>query len=344
MVLLIRDQDIREVEISAEEIIEAVEDAYHQEGMGVAEDTPRIEIKIKGKELPHIAPGTTSVGQGMAYLKGSKAFVISHSYHFSRHKYVSHILDPEDGETLAIVVRGRELSGSKRGELNTGSLRTGAAAAIGAKYLARKDVNSVGVLGTGRIGRASLVCLSKVRDFDKAYVHSGKRRNDEFAHDMGFTLGVDVIAADDAMRVVRESDILITATYATEPIVRGKWLKEGVHISGMGADGPLKCELDLDTISRMDKIVIDSEKCLSIGEISNAIESGVLRADGIHGKISEVVAGAKSGRENPNEITLFESDGTHIQSASVVWLIYEKIKQAGLGIETSDLSSFFLYP
>ena len=344
MVLLIRDEDINAIEIKPEEVIEAVEDAYSQEGRGHAFETPRLEIRVKGRHLPHIAPGTTSVGQGMAYLEESKALVISHAYHFSYHKYVSQIMDPENGETLALMMRGRGAFGVKEKKAGSGGFRTGAAAAIGAKYLARENVDAVGVIGTGRVGRASLICLQKVRDFNKVYSHSGTRRDDEFAREMEKALGVDVIACDSPETVVRKAEILITATYATEPIVKGEWLNEGLHISGMGADDTLKAELDVNAIRRMDKIVIDSDKCLTIGEIALPMKMGAIGPENIHGKIGEVVIGTKPGREGPEEITLFESDGTHIQSASVAWLTYNKVKEAGLGVDISKLASFFINP
>ena len=344
MVLLIGDRDIDEISITPEEVIEVVEDAYRQEGAGKAFETPRLEIRIKGRHLPHIAPGTTSVGQGIAYLMESKALVVSHAYHFAWNKYVSQILDPDTGETLALIRRGREVLGVKSNKIDSGGLRTGAAAAIGAKYLAKDSVDAVGVIGTGRVGRASLVCLQKVREFDKVFAHSGRRRDEEFAADMERALGVDVAVCDSPETVVRGSEILVTATYATEPIVKGEWLCEGMHISGMGADDTLKAELDANAIGRMDKIVIDSEKCLTIGEIAEPIKKGIISPESIHGKIGEVVNGSKPGRENPDEITFFESDGTHIQSASVAWLIYRKVKEAGLGVDTSKLASFFVNP
>jgi ornithine cyclodeaminase/alanine dehydrogenase-like protein (mu-crystallin family) len=344
MVLLIRDEDIKAAEITPRQVIEAVENAYRQDGMGLAFESPRFEIQIKGRHLPHIAPGTTSVRQGMAYLEGSKAFVIFQGYSFSWHKSVSHIIDPDDGETLAMILRTRKPFGVKTKELNRGGYRTGAAAAIGAKYLANESVDAVGVIGTGRVGRACLVCMDKVREFEKVYAHSGTRRDDEFSQDMSALLGIDVIASESPEEVVRNSNLLITATYATEPVVKGEWLREGTHISGMGADGPLKAELDATTVKRANKIVIDSQKCLSIGEIARPMEKGIISLDDIHGKIGEVVAGVKPGRERPEEITIFESDGTNIQSAAVVWLIYNKVKEAGLGIETSERSPFFINP
>jgi ornithine cyclodeaminase/alanine dehydrogenase-like protein (mu-crystallin family) len=343
MVLLIEESDIAKIELAPAEVIAAVESAYRQDGLGQAEETPRLEIKIKGKHLPHIAPGTTSVGQGMAYLEGSKIFVVSHAYHFDFHKYISQILDPETGETLAVIKRSRGALGSRPGKIDSGGLRTGAAAAIGVKHMGRESVEAVGVIGTGRIGRASLACVAEVRDFDVVYSHSGRRRDEEFARVIGEIIGVDVVACDTPEEVVRGSDVLVTATYAQEPVVRGEWLREGAHISGMGADGPMKAEMDVEVFRRATRVAVDSEKCLSIGEIASSLEAGTLDREDIM-RIGEVVAGVRPGREDDSEITVFESDGTHIQSAAVVQLIYEKAVELGLGVETSNISSFFVNP
>jgi ornithine cyclodeaminase/alanine dehydrogenase-like protein (mu-crystallin family) len=343
MVFLIEESDIAQIELAPAEVIAAVESAYRQDGLGQAEETPRLEIKIKGKHLPHIAPGTTSVGQGIAYLEGSKIFVVSHAYHFDFHKYISQILDPETGETLAVIKRSRGALGSKPGKIDSGGLRTGAAAAIGVKHMGRESVEAVGVIGTGRIGRASLACVAEVRDFDVVYSHSGRRRDEEFARVIGEIIGVDVVACDTPEEVVRSSDVLVTATYAQEPVVRGEWLREGAHISGMGADGPMKAEMDVEVFRRATRVAVDSEKCLSIGEIASSLEAGTLDREDIM-RIGEVVAGVRPGREDDSEITVFESDGTHIQSAAVVQLIYEKAVELGLGVETSNISSFFVNP
>ena len=167
MVLLINQSDIAQIELTPQEVIEVVESAYRQDGLGLAEETPRLEIQIKGKHLPHIAPGTTSVGQGMAYLEESKVFIISYTFHFDFHKYISQILDPETGQTLAIIKRTRGAFGTRPKGLDSGMYRTGAAAAIGAKYMANKDIEAVGIIGTGRIGRGSLACLAEELKFDK---------------------------------------------------------------------------------------------------------------------------------------------------------------------------------
>ena len=344
MVLLIEDKDINQIEFTPEDFIEVVEDCYRQDGMGLAQDTPRMEIKIKGKDLPHIAPGTTSIGQGMAYLERSGILVISQTYHFDFHKYISHIIDPETGKSLAIVKRGRTPFGQKTSGINTGGLRTGAAAAIGAKYLAKENVDAVGVVGTGRIGQASLLCTSKVRDFDTVYAHSGRKRDEEFAQTMGKTMGVEIVPTDTVKEIAEKSQLILTSTYAQQPVLLGEWLSEGTHISGMGADGPLKAEIGPKAFQRASKIYIDGIKCLSIGEIARPISEGLIKYSDITGRIGELVAGKKPGRVSDNEITIFESDGTHMQSAAVVGLIYRRVMEAGLGQEIYEASGFYLNP
>ncbi len=343
-VLLIRDVDVKQAEISVEEVIAAVEDAYRQDGLGHAQDTPRREVRVKGKDLPHIAPGTESVGQGLSFLEDSKVVVISHAFHFSWHRYITEILDSVSGETLAIILRDAAPFGTKPSTVTPGDLRTGSAAAIGAKYLARKDITEVGLVGTGRVGRASLLCLSKVLDFDKAWIHSGRKRDESFADEMSRIIGKDIQPAESIRVAVERSDVLITATYSTTPIIRGSWIKPGTHISGMGSDDSLKAELDPDTFRKASKIVIDGEKALTIGEVTSAMNLGAIKPQGIYGKIGELVAGRKVGRESNEEITVFISDGTNIQSAGVSLLTYRKVKKLGLGLEFSSLERFFYNP
>ncbi len=344
MVLLIDPSDIAQLDLNPREVIDVVESAYRQDGKGLAEETPRFEIKIKGNDLPHIAPGTTSVGQGMAYLEESKVFILSYTFHFDFHKYISQIIDPETGKTLAIIKRTRGAFGTKPNQIDSGMLRTGAAAAIGAKYMANKDIEAVGVIGTGRTGRGSLACLAEELKFDKVYTHSGRKRDDAFTEIMSEHVEAEIIALDSVKEVMEKSNVLVTGTYTQKAVVKGKWLRDGTHISGMGADGPKKAEMDTEVFRKAARIVVDSDKCFSIGEVAKSLESGAINMNDIQGRIGHVVAGKITGRDNPEDITIFESDGTHIQSGAVVHLIYEKAKKMGLGKEMDDVSDFFVNP
>jgi alanine dehydrogenase len=343
MTLLINDEDVRKA-VTPEDVIEAVENVYRQHGLGKAQDTPRIEVRMKGRDLPHLAPGTTSVGQGLSYLGEQNRVVISHSFHFHEKEvtaktfppiriapYVTHVIDPDGGKTLAII------------QSPYGSwMRTSAGGAVGAKYLARKNSTVAGIIGTGLQGKGQLLFLTKVRNITKAYVHSGRRKDVGYAREMGSRLGIDIVPTDSVEEVVKNSDILVTATRATQPLVHGEWVKNGIHINSIGADDPHKVELDTATLKKASKVIVDSERAPSwIGQIILAIKQGALKPDEIHW-IGQVVAGLKPGREHDEEITVFSCEGTNMQSAGVAVKIYEKVKEAGLGIETSTLSTYFL--
>jgi len=343
MTLLIRDEDVKEA-VTPEDVIDALENVYRQHGLGRVQDTPRREVRMKGKNLPHLAPGTTSVGQGLSYLEEKNKVVISHAFHLRDGEvtvsslppvtippYLIHIIDPDEGKTVAIIQSSY-----------ASWMRTGAGGAVGAKYLARKNSSVAGVIGTGLVGKGQLFFLTKVNNITKAFVHSGRRKDVEYAREMGSRLGIDIVPSDSVEEVVKNSDILVTATRATQPIVRGEWVRNGTHINSIGADDPHKIELDPATLGKASKVVIDSERAPTwIGQIVLAIRQGVLKPEKIC-SIGQVVAGLHPGREDDGELTVFSCEGTNMQTAGVAVKVYEKVKDAGLGIETSSLSTYFL--
>jgi ornithine cyclodeaminase/alanine dehydrogenase-like protein (mu-crystallin family) len=342
MVLLIRDDDVKTV-FTLDDAIEAVEETYRQHGLGLVQDKLRREVQVKGKGLPHVSPGVTSLGQGLACLEEPNVIMLSHFFNFNvvrlkefpyyrTYHHLIHLIDGNDGKTIAIINSPTAVFW----------LRTAAAGAVGAKYLAREETPTAGVIGTGAIGRGQLLTLSKVKRIERAFCFSGRKKDEKYAKEMGERLGIDVVASNSSREVVRNSDVLVTATHATKPIVKGEWVKEGTHINTIGADDPQKTELDGATLKKAAKVVIDSERGLmKIGHIANSLREGILRQEDI-ATIGEVVAGLKPGRENNQEITVFSSEGTNMQTAGVAYKVYLKVKEADLGIETSTLASYFM--
>jgi ornithine cyclodeaminase/alanine dehydrogenase-like protein (mu-crystallin family) len=343
MTLLIREKDVKKI-LTFEDTIEAVENAYRQYGMGLAGwnslkyrklPPPRCEIRVEGKELPHISPKIRGVNQSMAYLEGTGMIFLRWSFHLGdKAGNMAYLIDASNGEILAIIkAPGYE-----------GWIRTGTAGAVAAKYLSREDSRIAGVLGTGRQGRAQLQILSKVRNIEKAYAYSGRRRDEKYAKEMGEKLGIDVIASNGAEEVVRNADILITTTLSTTPIVRGEWIDEGLHINAIGADDPIKVELDANTLKRADKIVIDDyELALDTKELRVPLEKGILSEEDIYGTIGEVVAGIKQGRETQSEITIFESTGMTMPYVTINEKVYEKAKKMGLGEDIGEAFTDLIY-
>jgi len=211
------------------------------------------------------------------------------------------------------------------------ALRTGAAAAIGAKHLARPESKVVGIIGTGKVGSTSLAALNECFSLEKVYaadISDEARRSFVARARELYRFPVVEASFEEA---VRGADILVTATPAREPIVQREWVSKGHHISAMGADRPGKQELEASILDQAGIVCDKVDQCLEYGEINNAYRAGLLDRERIRGEIGEVILGRKPGRTSNEEITLFDSTGMGIQDAAVAKLIYETALREGLG-------------
>lgn len=334
MTLLICDEDITDI-LTYENTIDAVEEAYRQYGLGMAGGDAllwgspppyRNEMHVKGKNLPHLSPEIRNVSQSMAYLDGTGMVFLRWGFHLgNRRGGMSYLIEAETGEILAIIKAPKIMR-----------MRVASVGAVGAKYLSKKNSRIAGVIGTGKVGRAQIEAVSKIRNIEKIYAHSGRRKDVKYAQDIEKKLGIDVKAVKKIEDAVTNADILVTATNSTIPIIKGEYLNEGLHISAFGADCPLKIELDHAVFTKADKIVIDSEQSLHTGELRVPIEEGVLSHKDIHGNIGQVVAGVIPGRESSKEITIFKNMGMTLPYVTINALIYEKAIEMNLGTKIED--------
>ena len=130
---------------------------------------------------------------------------------------------------------------------------------------------------------------------------------------------------------------------ATEPIIKGDWYQEGVHISAVGADDRLKVEHDTDGISRIDKLIVDDyELACSTKELRIPLELGLIKMEDLK-TIGDVVAGNTPSRENSTELTFFESTGMTLPYVVIYARMYEKIKAQGLGTELDQVHLDLMY-
>jgi ornithine cyclodeaminase len=197
-------------------------------------------------------------------------------------------------------------------------IRTGAAGAIAAEALAPRTLATVGVLGSGLQARYQVQCLRIVRAFSRIVAWSPTRaRLDAYVRDMRAE-GYDAIAADTPEAVCRAADLIVTATPAREPLIRAEWLRPGQHITALGSDSPGKQELDAACLARADLVVADRlTQCAAFGELRHALDTGVLRADRVHGELGEIVAGLKPGRTSDAQITIADLTGVGFQDTAI---------------------------
>jgi ornithine cyclodeaminase/alanine dehydrogenase-like protein (mu-crystallin family) len=214
------------------------------------------------------------------------------------------LFHPETGEPL-VTMDGRLIT----------EMRTAAVSAVATDLLARKEVNVLAILGTGVQASSHLEALRLVRQFREVRVwspHNAAR----FAKTHG------VHAAYSAEQAVTGADVVVVATSATTPLLKGEWLSAGVHINAVGATRPNWRELDDEVLVR-GKLFVESREAASK-------ESGdVIAAGQIFAELGEVIAGIKPGRESDKEVTLYKSVGVAVEDIAAASLVYRKVQQLG---------------
>jgi alanine dehydrogenase len=207
--------------------------------------------------------------------------------------------------------------------------RTGAAGAVAAQVLARKNSENVGILGAGTQGRMQLLALQEIFEIKNVKIWDIER---DMAKQYANEISLNVQVVEKPELVVPESDILVTATPSRKALIGADFIHEGLHINAIGADGPGKQELDPLIMTKASKIVVDSlAQCRRIGEIQHALSEGLITEASIHAEIGEILNNDKIGRKTDAEITIFDSTGLSAQDIAAAKIVYDAAKRKGLG-------------
>lgn len=212
-------------------------------------------------------------------------------------------------------------------------LRTGAATAVAAKYLARPDSRVATMCGCGVQGRIQLRSLTQVLRLTRVYAYDqDEALSRKFADEMSVELGTEVIPVNDLPGAVRESDVCVTCTPSRQPMLMQEHVSAGTFVAAVGADNPLKQEID-PALLAANKVVVDVlEQCAAIGDLHHAIAAGVMGRSDVYAELGAIVAGRKPGRTSVEEIIIFDSTGTALQDVAAASVVYQEALQAGVGL------------
>jgi alanine dehydrogenase len=220
-------------------------------------------------------------------------------------------------------------------------MRTGASAAVSAKWLARKNSKKLAIVGAGHMAEGTLATCDTVFAWDEVRIWSRSQTTlDAFVKSQGPKyLGFPIHPSRNLEEVVRGADVVVTVTPAREPLVNDEWITPGTHVAALGADKGGDQELDPRIVQRARIFVDDIRQCRTDGEINVPLSKGLIRESDIAGEIGEVIAGKKQGRRSDDEITLFDSTGIALQDSATIPLEYERAVAAGVGIEKKMIST-----
>ena len=314
MALFLRDEDVRRC-VTMEGMLEAIESMQRHYGQGEAFNPTRRKIVADTGLLAVMGGGLFHEG-----LLGVKTYtVVKGQYSFQVSLY-----DAETGQLLLYTQANR-----------LGQLRTGATTGVAVKHMANPGAATVGIVGTGGQAPTQLEAVSKMRNVAKvkAYSRTPERRA-AFAKTMTDSLGIEVTASDTNEGAVRDCDIVICIAATMEPVVQGEWLKPGATVIGAGPTTWRAREVDDATLTKADKIFVDSTEHAAIeaGDLAGAVDRGIVQWSQLH-ELRHVVSGTVKGRDNEGQIVYAKLMGTGVADIAAAKLAYDAAKTQGLGTE-----------
>lgn len=323
--------------LTIEDAIAAVEEAYRQKATGKGVAWPMVYEQFE--------PGVADMDIRSGELAGSRLFGLKLTAWFSQNPAkglpeiygTTLICDNATGEPLALL----------NASAVTG-LRTGAAAALGAKYLARTDASKLLVAGAGHMSTfmvagvlAACPGVNEVKVWDPMSDAAPTARVERMRSDVGEILAAcehardvstySIEATADGQTAAGEADVIVTITPATTPIIPDAWVRPGTHISCVGADMPGKQELASELIAHAAVYVDDRDQSVSSGELEVPVSEGVITCADIKAELGEVIAGSAPGRVDDAQVTVFDTSGIAVQDLAASNIAYERAVEAGLG-------------
>lgn len=307
--------------VKVEQLIEPVAAAFRDVTAGRADSGHLVMFPVEPRER-----GDVFVKTGI--LQGHSAYVVKVSPWFASNVQsrvaqggFMALFDSHTGHTLAALNEEHYLS----------DIRTAAAGAIAARVLAPKEVRTASVLGAGAQAYWQCMALHRERPFTRLLVwaRNGDKAEALRRRFLGELPGVDICVESDLEGAVRRADVLICATAARDPFVRGDWLHDGQHITAVGADDPSKCELDISALRRA-RVFVDSRQASSAnGEVYRAIREGTYAVDELAGEIGEILDGSKIGRRSNADITIAKFVGLGAQDLVAAEVTLRALNLAG---------------
>jgi ornithine cyclodeaminase/alanine dehydrogenase len=299
-----------------EDIVQAVEEAFRHKGRGDVEMPPKPGIHPSGDAFIHAMPAYLPK-MGAAGIK----WVSGYPENYKRNlPYISGLLilnDPSTGLPISVMDAAWITA-----------MRTGAATAVAAKYLARRDSKTVGILGCGVQGQSNLEALTtvmgsleEVRAYDISPVNLKR-----YVEEMGPKFGLTIKPANGPRDAVEGSDIVVTAGPILKhptPVIEKSWVKNGVFA----------CPVDFDSYWKPEAMHIMAKFCADdVKQLNYYRSEGYFRdIPSIYADLGELVAGKKAGRENDEERIMSMNLGVPLEDIAVAIRVYEAAKRKGVG-------------
>ena len=306
MPLYLTEADVSEL-LGPADAVEAVEECFRRMARGSVEIAPRRRLRLEEGSFADMAASDLELG-----LAGGKLYAAGGG----RATFLVSLFDAESTELVAVLEADQ-----------LGRLRTGAASGVAARYLARDDARTLGVIGCGHQAETQVACVrAAVPSLEVviAYCRTPERL-EAFCERVGAQAG-------ESHGEAGAQDVVVTITSSRDPVLRGEWLVPGALVVGAGANVPSRRELDNTVLERARFVCCDwrEQARLESGDLIEPIEAGVLDWLEVH-ELHEVVAGEVAGRQSPEDIVVFKSNGLAAWDVAVAAIAVERARERGIG-------------
>ncbi|HEV2419451.1 MAG TPA: ornithine cyclodeaminase family protein [Terriglobia bacterium] len=295
--------------------LERVEASFKAQGEHSAVNMPRTRLFLPDVSLHYMAAALPSEG-----LLGMKIYTVSRG----SFRFVVLLFEAGRGVLLALIEAD-----------HLGRIRTGAASGVATRYLSRAGAETAGVIGSGRQAKTQLEAVAQVRKIRSVRVFSrDEARRRQFAREMSERLRIEVEPVESAEAAARFGDVMITATTAREPVLKGEWLKPGAHVNAIGANMENRREVDDGLLRRASVIAVDSvaQARIESGDLIQGFSACPREWDRVT-EMWTIIAGERTGRKSPEDVTLFKSAGIALWDVAAAGAVYRQAIELGRGKE-----------
>jgi ornithine cyclodeaminase len=288
----------------------------------VAYSRGKVVVPPVGELVFEDPPGDVHIKYG--YIKDDDYFVIKVASGFYGNVEIG--LSPSDGLMLVFSQKTAQLECILLDECHLTNVRTAAAGAVVAKYLTPSTVERIGVFGAGVQGKMQVEALLPIVNCRDVIVWGTGDEELEAYREAMSGHGLSIQTTLTGEEIAATCNLIITATPSHTPLLRAEQIREGTHITAMGADTREKNELEPAILQKADRVIADSiEQCRVRGDIFHALEAGVLR-DGDVVELGDVIADPTLGRTSDSQITVADLTGVAVQDIQISKAVYEVLK------------------
>jgi len=274
-----------------------------------------------GEMLFDDPPGELHIKYG--YLKSGQYYVVKIASGFPQN--FTQGLSTGQGMMLLFDQQTGVVKGVLLDEGYLTEIRTAVAGALAAKYMAPKQIDNIGIVGTGLQGKFQLAHLEHITTCRKVIVYGRTPANRIAYKDYFANTDWQIELTDDLAYLAKNSQLIVTTTPATAPLLQADWINSGTHITAMGSDTIHKIELDPAILGKADIVVVDSlSQSESRGEIYQSVKAGTLNRANVL-EIGQIINDPELGRQNDAQITATDLTGVAIQDLMIAKAVFEGV-------------------